>query len=63
MAVDCLYVKFCFFALVCVLAVYVGIFRDSSGIAFHKFDAAYLHYLKPKVVDFTSGRSKYCGSS
>ena len=44
-------------------AVYVGIFRDSSVIAFHKFDAAYLHYLEPKVVDFTSGRSKYCGSS
>ena len=43
--------------------VYVGLFRDSSGIAFQKFDAAYLHYLKPKVVDFTSGRSKYCGSS
>ena len=50
--------KFFFFK-----AVYVGIFRDSSSIAFHKFDAAYLHYLKPKVVDFTSGRSKYCGSS
>jgi len=37
--------------------VYVCIFRDSSGIAFHNFDAAYLYDLKPKVVDFTFGRS------
>jgi len=36
--------------------VYVCIFRDSSGIASHNFDAAYLHGLKPKVVDFTFGR-------
>ena len=31
-------------------AVYVWIFRNSSGLV---FDAAYLHDLKPKVVDFT----------
>jgi len=37
--------------------VYVCIFRDSSGIAFHNFDAAYLHDRKPKVVDCTFGRS------
>jgi len=36
--------------------VYVCIFRDSSGIAFHNCDAAYLHDLKPKVVDFTFER-------
>ena len=31
--------------------VYVCIFRDSSGIAFHNFDAAYLHDpLKLKVL-------------
>ena len=29
---------------------YVCIFRDSSGMAFHNFDAAYLHNVKPKVV-------------
>ena len=37
--------------------VNVCIFRDSSGKAFHNFDAAYLHDLNPKVVDFTFGRS------
>lgn len=36
---------------------YVCIFRDSSGIAFHNFDAAYLHDLKRNIVDFTFGRS------
>jgi len=38
--------------------VYVCIFRDSSGVAFHNFDAAYLHDIKPKVVDYTFGRSR-----
>ena len=37
--------------------VYVCIFRDSSGVAFHNLYAACLHDLKPKVVDFTFGRS------
>ena len=33
------------------------IFRDLSGMAFHNFDAASLHDLGLKVVDFTFGRS------
>jgi len=37
--------------------VYVCIFRDSSGIVLHNFDAVYLRDLKPKVVDFTFGGS------
>ena len=36
---------------------YVFIFRDSPGIAFQNIDAAYLHVLKPKVVDYDFGRS------
>ena len=39
---------------------YACIFRDSSGIAFHNFDAAYLHDLKPTIVDFTG--VQYCGA-
>ena len=37
--------------------MYVCIFQDSSGIAFHNFNAAHLHDLKLQVVDFTFGRS------
>ena len=39
--------------------MYVSMFRGSSSIVFHNFDAAlwYLHALKPKVVHFTFGRS------
>ena len=31
--------------------------RGSSSIVFHNFDAAYLHDIRPKVVDFTFRRS------
>ena len=33
------------------------IFRDLSSMTFHNFDAASLHDLELKVVDFTFGRS------